>query len=197
MIIIISGGIGSGKSQVSARLRELGYEVLSADEVNKEMLAEPAYLCKLKSVFPQCFDGETLDRGRLKKLVFADEGERLKLNALAHPEITKRLLKMAEGKGGIVFIEIPLVIESGLTGYDYLWVVEADKQTRIARIIERDKVDASLAKKIIDSQAQEKQSAARADLIIHNNGSRQELYAIVDCAVRNLCNAKRQNDTSL
>lgn len=191
MLIAICGGIGSGKSQVSARLRALGYRVIDADQINKELLCENWYLDKLRAAFPACFEKGELKKEKLKNLVFSNENERKKLNAIAHPEIAARLIQKAEALSGVVFAEIPLLFESGMSlkGFNHIWAVVTDREKRIARIMKREGITKELAAKMIDAQQAETKAEERADFVIDNNGDLESLLTRVDKAVKELSDA--------
>ncbi|HOK81389.1 MAG: dephospho-CoA kinase [Clostridiales bacterium] len=196
MIIAIAGGTGSGKSKVSARLKELGYRVIDADEVNRELLSEKEYLDKLKAAFPECFESGALNKRKLKELIFHDEGKRKTLNAIAHPEIMKRFIQKTHNSGEIVFAEIPLFIESGLSElkYDAVWAVVAGKERRIERVMARDGVSREFARRMVEAQEAEEKIAEMADYIIVNDADLQALHQKIDMALKEL-NGRQNNST--
>lgn len=184
MKIAVCGGIGSGKSTVANRLRALGYTVIDADAVNRALLREKEYLKKLQDAFPDCFDREgQLDKAKLKSLIFSDPTSKERLDALAHPEIGARIQKLADEANGAVFVEIPLLADNRLGGalrFDGVWAVVAPRELRLARICARDGVDRAFAEKILDAQRGEEEAVKRADVVIFNNDSIEDLYKQVD-----------------
>ena len=87
MKIAITGKIGSGKSEITKLLKEFGAFVVSADEMNKRLLRDKAYLCLLEKHFPEAFLSGYFDKKALTSIVFSDAKKREILNNLAHPEI--------------------------------------------------------------------------------------------------------------
>jgi dephospho-CoA kinase len=184
----LTGGIGSGKSLAARRLRELGAEVIDADELAREVVrvGSPG-LGQLVDAFGReilASDG-TLDRKRLGAIVFADTGARAKINSITHPliaaETTRRLAALAEREIPLAFYEAALLVENGAyAGLAGLIVVEADPATQQARIQARDGIDAAEAQRRIAAQATNEQRRAAATLLLRNDGSRSDLEAQVD-----------------
>ena len=149
MKVAITGIIGSGKSEVSKILREKGECVLSADEINAKLLTDSDYLKKLNKVFPETFIDGSFDKKKLSSIVFSDEKELEKLNALAHPEIMKTMFRLASEKE-LVFCEIPLLRDEWVEFFDYVWIVSCDsEEKRIERICNRDGRSLEQAKQMI------------------------------------------------
>lgn len=117
----LTGGIASGKSTVAAMLRELGFDVIFADEISRRLLdpGQPAYEetigeCGRQIVLP---DG-TLDRKKIASIVFADRSKLDRLNAIIHPRVEAQILKQfadweKEGKRKVAFVEAALLVEAG------------------------------------------------------------------------------------
>ncbi len=152
-IIAITGGIGSGKSAVCRELSAFG-DVLSCDEINREMLSDPVYLERLKKHFPEAFFNGVLDKRALASVIFNNEKKRSELNALSHPEIMARLRKKIEiSSANLVFVEVPL-----LAGTDFeklfkeIIIVTADKDVRKKRIAARDQISEAEAEIRIEAQ---------------------------------------------
>ena len=181
----LTGGIGSGKSMVAQRLRDLGAAVVDADAIAREVTAPggPAYAAIVRA-FGQsvlCCDG-SLDRKALAARVFADEAARRQLNALTHPHIRQRMaeegarLAATPGVGVIVF-DIPLLLETtdgSDLGLEGVVVVTAADAVRIARLTARDGLTPRDARQRLDAQMPLAQKVARADWVIDNNGSAEQ-----------------------
>ncbi len=138
-IIAITGGIGSGKSTVLAYLREKGYAVFSCDAIYREIIDTPAYVKKIREVFPLCVVNGKIDKSRLAEIVFKDKTMREKLNDAAHPYIMQRLQECMREAEGCVFAEVPLLFEGNFENqFDYVLVVHREMEARIQSVIERD-----------------------------------------------------------
>jgi len=191
-IIGLTGGIGSGKSTVSAYLSEKGYTVIDADKIAREIVmpGEPA-LYELVSVFSNDILNEdgTLNRKKLGGTVFGDHALRERMNDIMHGEILKimkeRIDELAvSGYNRIVFLDIPLLFETAdaklTTVMEQIWVVDTDDEIRIKRIIERDGVSRRDVLKIMNNQMSSGEKRKRADVVIENSGSEEKLYQQLD-----------------
>lgn len=169
MRIAVTGGIGAGKSEVMRIIASMGYETVSADEVNAELLQNPAYIRKIASLFPTAVRDNAVDRNILREIVFSDDGERKKLNAVAHPLIINEILKISDCD---VFVEMPLLTRDIQSIFDKIIVVNAPEKLRIERIISRSRgeIGREMAEKIIASQPDFKELSANAHFNIENNG---------------------------
>lgn len=170
MKIAISGGIGTGKSEVLKILKDAGMRIESADLINKNLLNNNSYLKKLYVNFPECTDiNGKFDFKKLKELIFNDPEKRSKLNSISHPLIINYIENIKTQ--GIIFFEIPLLVGSK-TAYlfDKIWAVKSSDIFRIDRIIKRDLVSHSEALKYIDAQKEENEVYSFADEIIINEG---------------------------
>jgi len=173
LIIGLTGGIGSGKSTVSAFFAELNVTIVDADIVAREvvMKGQPA-LDKIALHFGDdiLIDGE-LNRSLLRKKIFQDKKQLEWLNALLHPLINDCIIKQLEGaKGNYAILEAPLLFENRLdilTSYNLVIDVEYDIQ--IKRASQRDSVSIEDIKTIIEKQISRAERLKRADFIIENN----------------------------
>lgn len=177
----LTGGIGSGKSEVSRRLAALGAVLIDADAVAREVV-EPGTpgLAELASAFgPDVLrpDG-SLDRDKLGTLVFADPALRATLNAIVHPLVGGRMaeLERAAPPGSVVVHDVPLLAENGLTeAYDLVVVVDVPPTQQLDRLVRirgmaREQAEARMA-----AQASREQRLAVADIVLDNSGSLAEL----------------------
>lgn len=179
MKIAITGIIGSGKSEVSNIVREKGARVLSADAINKELLLNTEYLKKLKNLFPSAFCGDIFVKSKLTQIVFENEEELAKLNALAHPEIMGEMMKRANGED-FVFCEVPLLDSNMAKGFDRVWLVKSQDEKRIERICKRDGRTKEEAMKMLCSQDKYKNINYDNCDIINNDGNKKDLRAVVE-----------------
>ncbi|WP_203983574.1 dephospho-CoA kinase [Sphaerisporangium rufum] len=181
----LTGGIGSGKSEVARRLAGHGAVVIDADLIAREVV-EPGTpgLAEVVATFGQEMlraDG-TLDRERLGRVVFADPGELARLNAIVHPKVGARVaeLQAAAPPGAVVVYDVPLLAENGLAPmYDIVVVVDAAEDVRLARLVERRGMSEQDALARIRAQATREERLAVADVVIPNDGSPAELDARV------------------
>lgn len=191
--IALTGGIATGKSTVATYLRDKGYQVIDTDQIAREVV-EPDSL-GLKTLVAD-FGSEILnDHGELqrKKLaekVFADKQLLNRLNEIIHPFIfneLERQLQLCEDP--IVFIEIPLLFETGKsTDFDEVWVVYAPYSIQLERLIVRDDLSEELAEARINSQWPIEDKVKRADRVISSETTIQQMQAQVDDALQKVLN---------
>lgn len=185
-MIGITGGIATGKSTVSARLRELGAIVLDADCIAKAVVEPhtPGWV-KVKEAFPNVIQSDmTIDRKKLGKLVFSDAASREILEGIIHPEVIAELKKLGrhyEEQGYAVFCDIPLLYEAGCdTWLDEVWVVYTDPTTQLTRLMERDTINEDEAKRRIGAQMPLAEKIRRAHRLIDNSDSLSNTWQQVD-----------------
>ena len=190
--IAITGGIGSGKTETADYLRSLGYTVIDADAISKEMTSKGGKALPLirerfgDSLFKE--DG-TLDRAAVREMIFTDPEKKAAYEActtkLVLDDIAEKK-ELSERIGEeVIFYDIPLLYETGTEDqYDAVWVVTADKEIRMKRIMERDGKNSKDIEQIMDSQASEDEKIAKADYVIYNNGEIEEMQRAADDALR-------------
>lgn len=176
----LTGGIGAGKSAVSALLAERGAVVIDADELAREVVApgSPGLAAVVGEFGPGVLrpDG-ALDREALGARVFADPAARRRLEEIVHPlvraETARRIAALPPD--AIVVHDVPLLVEAGLAGeYDLVLVVEAPRQVRLARLAARGLPPAQ-ARARMDSQAPDARRRAVADVVVDNAGTPEDL----------------------
>lgn len=173
MKVAVTGGIGAGKSEFMRAVKELGIRTYSADEINAELLRDKGYIEKLSEAFPLAVKDGKVDKSVLREEVFSDEKKRKTLNALAHPEIRRKIEEIT----GDAVIEVPLLFESGMTDlFDRVIVVTAGEDVRISRIVSTRNISKDLAKNIIKNQTTDDERIKRADYVAINDGTRKDLY---------------------
>ncbi len=190
MRIGITGGIGSGKSEVTRYLRRLGEYVICADEVSKQIVepgAEGAIVLRLNFGDGFFLQNGELDRKKLAAEVFNNE-ERLKLlNDTLHPLILKRIESLAKLQNGRVFIDAALLIQTGMNKMvDCIWMVMADMQTRVMRVNKRDGFAVKEVERRIKSQLRDEDMMPYADEIIENSGSIDALHRRIDELIKQI-----------
>lgn len=184
-IVAVTGGIGSGKSAVTARLAGHGVPVFDADQVARQ-LVEPGELALTQIVAafgPDVLDAAgRLDRAALRALVFSDALARERLNAILHPCVHVRLRALAHAPGPrYVVVAIPLLAEAAQS-YDWLdrvLVVDVPREVQIERAMRRDGIDRAAAERVLAAQAGRATRLALADDVIANDGPIEHLDAIV------------------
>lgn len=182
----LTGGIASGKSEVSRRLAELGAVLIDADLLAREAV-EPGSegLAEVVRAFGPGIlqDDGALDRAALGALVFADPERRDQLNAIVHPRVRARAAELmaAASDEAVVVQDIPLLVETGQAGsFDVVVVVDAPDEVRIRRLAERNGMTPEDAAARMAAQATREERLAAADHVIENSGSLDELRAAVD-----------------
>jgi len=188
-VIGITGGIASGKSTITNYIQSKGIPVIDGDKVSREVvMPESEGLEKIKETFgeeyitPEGF----LDRKKLGSLVFNNPLEIEKLNNILHPIIRRVFIEKIEeykkdSKIELVFLDAALLIESKMTDLvDSLWLVYADQKVQLERIISRDKIAEDDAIAIINSQMLLSDKKNYADVVIDNNGKKEEVYNKVE-----------------
>nr|WP_218860687.1 dephospho-CoA kinase [Petropleomorpha daqingensis] len=185
MNIGLTGGIGSGKSTVSALLAERGAVIIDADRIAREVV-EPGTpgLAAVVAAFGDAVVGPDgfLDRPALAAVVFVDPAARARLDGIVHPLVRARAAEVAAAAppDAVLVHDIPLLVETGQAErYDVVLVVRADHATRVARLEARG-MAADDARARIAAQATDEQRAAVADVVLDNSGTREELASQVD-----------------
>jgi dephospho-CoA kinase len=181
----LTGGIASGKSTVAQRFRELGVPVIDADEAARTVVApgRPG-LARITQKFGRQIlspNGE-LDRRVLRDRIFADTNSRRALESILHPLIRAEMALLARNATGpYLIMAIPLLIEGGSRDdLDRILVVDLDEPTQLARIMSRDGVSETQARAILAAQATRAERLAKADDILENSGTVEDLRAKVD-----------------
>jgi dephospho-CoA kinase len=181
----LTGGIGSGKSTVSALLADRGAVIVDADRIAREVV-EPGTpgLAAVVAAFGDGVVGPDggLDRPALAAVVFADPEARARLDGIVHPLVRARAAEVAAAAppDAVLVHDIPLLVETGQAGrYELVLVVQADLDTRVARLVARGMTEDD-ARARIAAQATDEQRAAVADVVLDNSGTREELASRVD-----------------
>lgn len=190
-VIGLTGGIAAGKSTVTRRLAELGAVTLDADQLAREAVAPgSAGLAAIRERFGEgviAADG-SLDRPALGALIFADDDARLALNGITHPailELFRARLRAAEvaDPDAVVVYDVPLMVETGGRRggmFEYVIVVEAPAEQRLARMMELRGLSREEAERRIASQASDAERRAIADVVIDSGGTLDETIRQTD-----------------
>ena len=183
-IIGLTGGIGSGKSTVSRYLVSLGARVLDADAISHSLTAKQGEaLPAIAACFGDAYvrDGE-LDRKALARLVFSDPERRAALNAILHPMVQEKLkqgIREAQSEGLTrIILDIPLLLETDCAKLvDCVWVVAADPEVCVQRVMARDGSTREAALARIAAQMPLEEKIRRADEVIDNSSDEEKLKA--------------------
>lgn len=179
-ILGLTGGIGSGKSAVSAMFEKLGITVVDADIVAREVV-EPGSvgLKKIVEHFGKTIltSEGVLDRAKLRDIIFDNETEKAWLNALLHPLIRESMLKqLQQATSDYVILVAPLLFENGLEKLcNHTLLIDVPVTIQIARTRARDNVSEAQAKKIIASQMSRADKQLKADDILDNDRALYEV----------------------
>ena len=144
ILVAVTGGIGSGKTTVTSFLSDLGFPVLSADDIYRRLLDEESFVlkvCEEIGVPPLEKDGKLFtDRKKISELVYSDGKQREKLDRLTHPPIMREMLRLAANfPSAIVFCEVPLLYEGGYRDlFNYVFIVKRDDERRFRSVSLRD-----------------------------------------------------------
>ena len=179
----LTGNVGSGKSEVARLWRDAGIPVVDADALAREVVAKgnPGLAEVVDTFGDSILTAEgTLDRAKLRGIVFADSAERARLEAVVHPRIgvlRRRWVEDREAEGApLIVCEIPLLFETGSEGdFDFVVLVHATEVERERRLREGRGLTSGEARRIMASQGDAEAKLARADYVLHNSGTRDEL----------------------
>ncbi len=194
-VIGLTGGVGAGKSTVLAYIEKIcSAVVIQADQAGHLVMApgercyEPMIALFGKQIIKK---DKTIDRRMVSDVVFGDERMRQKLNALLHPAIREYILEKIgeERKKGkeLVVVEAALLLEDHYDDFcDKIWWVYAEKEVRIARLMESRGYTREKAENIMIRQASDSFFRQHADFIVKNNGDLEETYRQVEEGIRKL-----------
>lgn len=196
-VIGLTGGMGTGKSTVSSYLRKKGCEIIDADLISRKMTSKdsPA-LEEIRNAFgKKCFfDDGSLNRKALGDLVFADKTRLSMLQQIITKkvveEIKRRIFNLkTEGFKGIAVIDAPLLFECGLDKItDENWLVTADLNVRIDRVIRRDHLSREQIISRISNQISVEEAKKRCQCILDNSGTLEVLIRQIDDNVERIKN---------
>lgn len=172
----LTGGIGSGKSEVARLLAGHGAVVVDADALAREALAPGTEgLARVVGEFgPEVLDADgSLDRSKLAQIVFADADRLAALNAIVHPYVGRRSAEImaAAPAEAVVVYDVPLLVENYLQSqYDLVVVVDASPETQLQRLVETRGMSDDDARARMAAQASREERLVAADAVILNDG---------------------------
>lgn len=184
----LAGGMGSGKSEVAARLSELGALVIEADAVARDIVAVGTpVLAAIVGAFGESVlaDDGGLDRGALAAAAFSSEERTSVLNAITHPALIREIIRRSEGlekqsPSGVLVVDAALLVRwDVLDLFDVVLIVHAPRELRVSRLVEAGFGEEDVRRRM-RSQLSDDVMLAAADVVIENRGSIEELRAAVD-----------------
>jgi dephospho-CoA kinase len=182
-LVGLTGGIASGKSTVAAVLRRLGASIINADELAREVVQpkEDAWKEIIATFGPDILQkDDTLDRKKLRKIVFENTEARKTLETIIHPRVRalaeKRISELAAAGSSVIVYEVPLLFENQI----HLWLrpvilIACDSETQKKRLVERDHLTDTEAQQHLDAQMSLAEKRKLADYVIENNGTPDQL----------------------
>lgn len=198
-VIVITGGIATGKSEASKYLRELGYTVLDCDLIVHNGYKKDSDLYKiLVDAFSETIldDDKSVDRQKLGKIVLSDNEKLNKLNSLVHKYVVDELLSgIKNTRAEIIFLDIPLMFEQkkaldnmGLK-YDEIWLIYVSEEIQKQRLVQRankENKDLEQTLTIIKKQMPIEEKKTLADKVINNEGSIENLRKDILKLIQNI-----------
>ncbi len=183
LVIGLTGGIGTGKSEATRQLEALGASIISADQVGHEAYTPNTEAWeRVVATFGDDIlqDDQEIDRRKLGAIVFSDPSQLEKLNQIMHPRMARIVsgkIEVFRGQGvSVVVVEAALLFEAGWDSLvEEVWVTDSPEELIIGRLKERNGLSEEEAKKRIDSQMDRAERIERSDFVINNSGDMAEL----------------------
>ena len=173
MIIGLTGGIGSGKSTVSKYLKENGYTVIDADKISRDLTREGE---ELYFQLIETFGDVAKDRKALGRLVFNDKEKKELLEEIVTKKVISEIEKMIIKAKDDIVLDAPLLFETGMNKRcDKVILVTSSIENRIKRVVERDHLSEEEVLSRINNQMKDEDK--KADVVIENDGTLEELYS--------------------
>lgn len=185
LTIGLTGGVGSGKTTVTRHFSSLGVPVIDADELARQLVepGQPAYRAIIEEFGQEILTQEkTIDRPKLRRLIFANSNRRVVLESILHPLVREEVQRQIEKLSApYCIVSIPLLIETGQTDIvDRILVINSPRQAQISRTVARDGVSAQEVEAIIAAQVGSELRLSMADDVLENNGNVDEIYPKVE-----------------
>ena len=198
MIVGLTGGIGTGKSTVSRKLRERGYPVIDLDVISREVIEYPEVIDELVRNFGNeilenqnnTSGKKSISRNKLRQTVFKEEKKVSVLNSIMHPPIVEEMRRQIEElrkSYKTVFVEAQLLFEAKLEKeFDIIVLVYADKKTQLERVLKRDGRSEGEVQQIINAQMDMTEKQRVSNYIIENNGDSEMLDLEIEKFIKKL-----------
>ena len=176
MIIGLTGGIGSGKSAAAALFKDIGVDLIDADDLARDSLSinSEGYKLFIEEFGDKYLDeNKNINRELIRKLIFNDSDAKSKLESIIHPIVRSGIETFIKNKkSDYCIIVVPLIFETNSSKiYDRVLVIDCDVDVQISRTSKRDNQTKSDIKNIVNKQATREQRLSIADEVIVNNGS--------------------------
>ncbi len=178
-VIGITGNIATGKTSVVKMLEDLGAEAIDADQLVHQMMGPGSTLGEpLRQAFgPGVVNPDgSINRPELGRIVFSDPDKLAGLEEIVHPIVVERMIGAIHEPGPpVLVLDAIKLFEAGIADHcDVVWVVDADRETRIDRVVARNRVDRQEAERRLNAQPPQSEKLERADIVIDNGGTLEE-----------------------
>jgi dephospho-CoA kinase len=183
----LTGGIGSGKSTVSAQLRQMGATIVDADVISRSVTgSNGSAIPALTAAFGSSIlsSNNALDRARMRRLIYSNPASKIQLEAIVHPLVQTEMqhqstLAEANGPCCIIF-DVPLLLE---TAYwrrmlHRILVIDCTEQTQISRVMQRDGLSAEQVQRVVLAQVSRLDRLQAADIALFNDGISPQILAL-------------------
>ena len=195
LVIGLTGGIGTGKSTAAEYLVSKGMTHIDADAISRKITEktpgeENPVLMEIGEAFapePVLREDGSLDRKAMADIVFHDPARKKLLEGILFREIMAEINRRIDEAEGMILLDVPLLFETGMDSLcDRVILITADRATRIRRVTERDGCSPEDVEARIRNQMSDEEKAAKADAVVDNSGSREDLYGQLDEIIRGL-----------
>ncbi len=194
----LTGGIASGKSTVADMFADLGIPVIDTDVIAREVVEKGApALAEIREAFGDTVfnDDGSLNRQVMRRLVFANDDQRLHLESILHPRIREAAVEQAEKvTAPYIIIVVPLLVESPMQQLmDRVLVVDCSEDVQLSRLMMRDAENEQQARSMIAAQASRDERLAIADDVLLNNADLGETRSEVEARHRTYLELSKSN----
>lgn len=192
MVLGLTGGIATGKTAVSNIFKEMNFDIIDNDIISREVIDYPEIIQMLTKEFgDSIIENGTVNRKKLRNIVFNNKEKVDKLNNIMHPAIIKitqdQINELKKQKKELIIVVIPLLFEVKLEYLvDKILLITTNREKQIERIMKRDNSNEKDAQNIINSQMSFEEKIIKSDYIIENNGTLIELKEKILAFLNNL-----------
>lgn len=172
-LVAITGSIGCGKTTIAKIVNKLGYPVFDVDGWVRRLYFNKDFIKAVASAFPVVQEGEGINKRKLRNIVFSDNSQLKRLEAMIHPflkDYLKYNIRKYARNCGIFFIDVALLFEMGWDKYcDFILVADVDYEVQKSRVMKRDNVTAEDFDKINDIQMKNEHKISLADVVVRTD----------------------------